>query len=152
MLASPIYCWCLLRERSICFVLFLRHLECRAGEVPGQVSMQRKSWVSELPPGALPLVKKARASSICLTKSSSPRVQVDCDRPSHKWHSLCGILSAAGLQFWNFFSLDHLRELHHRKCKFSGNFTVLDFATSTEQAAAKQIIPFSHICDFVLLA
>lgn len=74
-----------------------------------------------------------------------------CDRPSHKWHSLHGILSAAGLQFWIFFPLNNLRESHHRKCKFSGNFTVLDFVTSAEQAAAKQIIP-SPICDFVLLA
>ena len=74
---------------------------------------------------------------------------VDSSRPSHKWHSLHGILSSSRFAFFKFF-FNHLRELLHRKYKLSGNFTVLDFATLSEQAAAKQIIPSSHICDFVL--
>lgn len=148
-LPCSVYCWWLLREK---------HLLCSVSETPG---MQRRwsSWADEhakeelglraSPRGVTP-VETGTCLRNLLNKCLQSSVLVGCDRPSHKQHSLHGILSAAGLQFWNFFPLSHLRELHHRKCKFSGNFTVLDFATSAEQAAAKQIIPSSHICDFVL--
>lgn len=150
-LPCPIFCWCLLREKHS--VLFLRHLECREGEVPGQVTMQRKSWVSELPwERCYPCWNRHVLNLFAEQKPPVLCVLVDCYRRSHSgmvYMAFCQQLVYSS----GFFSpLNHFRELHHRKCKFSGNFTLPDFATSTEQAAAKQIIPSSHVCDFVLLA
>lgn len=83
--------------------------------------MQRRwsSWAGEQakeelglrasPRGVTP-VETCRCLSYLLRKSFQSSL-VDCDRPSHKWHILHGILSAAGLQLWSFFSLNNLREL-----------------------------------------
>lgn len=151
-LPCPVYCWWLLREK---------HLLCFVSETPG---MQRRwsSWAGEHAKEELGFRASLRGitpveTGTCLSYLLNKSLQ----QSSVCWMPVTGLvtsgtvymafLSAAGLQFWIFFPLNNLRESHHRKCKFSGNFTVLDFVTSAEQAAAKQIIP-SPICDFVLLA
>lgn len=141
-------------ERSNCFVLFLGHLKCWGDEASGHGGLAKeelglRASLRSITPSFVLRLKQAHALIYLLNKSLQLLgMLVDSNRPSHKWHSLHGILSEAGLHF--LFFLNNLRVLHHRKCKLSGNFTVLDFATFPEQAAAKQIIPSSHICDFVL--
>lgn len=119
-LPCPIFCWCLLREKHS--VLFLRHLECREGEVPGQVTMQRKSWVSELPWEVLPLLKQARAQSICWTKASSPPCISGLWQAYSQWHGLHGILSAAGLQFWIFSPPKSFKRVTSQKMQVQWKF------------------------------
>lgn len=150
-LPCPIFCWCLLRERSILFcfwdtwnaekVKFLGRWPCK-GRVGSQSFPERcyPCWNRHV----LNLFAEQKPPVLC--------VLVDCYRRSHSGMVYMAFCQQQVCSSGFFSPLNHLRELHHRKCKFSGNFTLPDFATSTEQAAAKQIIPSSHVCDFVLLA
>lgn len=100
-LPCPIYCWWLLREK---------HLLCSVSKTPG-MQRRRSSWAGEQAKEELGLRASPRGITpvetctclISLLKESFQSSLVDCDGPSHMWHSLHGILSAAGLQLWNFF-------------------------------------------------